>query len=52
VQLAVPDFKKSSFIRGLYMTGHWTTQGLGISGVVYVGYYIAKMVLRKEKSWN
>lgn len=51
-QLAVPDFKKSSFIQGLYLTGHWTTQGLGISGVVYVGYDIAKMILRKRKPAN
>ncbi len=48
-QLAVSDFKKPSFIHGLYMTGHWTTRGLGISGVVHVGYDTAKMILRKEK---
>ncbi len=48
-QLALPDFRKPSFIQGLYLTGHWTTRGLGISGVVHVGYDTAKMILRKEK---
>jgi phytoene dehydrogenase-like protein len=48
-QLAIPDFRKPSFIQGLYLTGHWTTRGLGISGVVHVGYDTAKMILRKEK---
>jgi phytoene dehydrogenase-like protein len=47
-QLAVPGFKKPDFIDRLYLTGHWTTQGLGVSGVTYVGYDTAKMLLRKE----
>jgi phytoene dehydrogenase-like protein len=46
-QLADPDFRKPSFVQGLYLTGHWTTIGLGIPGVVYVGSETAKMVLRK-----
>ena len=45
-QLADPDFKKPSFIRGLYLTGHWTTQGLGIPGVTYVGYDTAKCITK------
>jgi prolycopene isomerase len=49
-QLAIPDFRKPSFIRGLYLTGHWTTRGLGISGVVHVGYDTAKIIRRKEES--
>ena len=48
-QLADPDFRKPSFMKGLYLTGHWTTQGLGIPGVVYVGYDTAKKIKRKEK---
>ena len=48
-QLAKTDFRKPSFMKGLFLTGHWTTQGLGISGVVYVGQDTAKMLLRKEK---
>ena len=47
-QLAEPDLRKPSFIRGLYLTGHWITQGLGIPGVVYTGYETAKALLRKE----
>jgi phytoene dehydrogenase-like protein len=51
--LAVEGFKKYSPIQGLYTTGHWTTQGLGISGVAYVGQDTAKIILRKEKmSYN
>lgn len=49
-QLAVPDLRKPSFIQGLYLTGHWTTLGTGISGVVYVGCDTAKIILRKERS--
>lgn len=48
-QLALSDFNKPSFIQGLYLTGHWTTLGIGISGVVYIGYDTAKLILRKEK---
>lgn len=48
-QLAISDFRKPSFIQGLYLTGHWTTKGLGIPGVAYVGFDTAKMILRKEK---
>lgn len=46
-QLAIPDFRKPSFIQGLYLTGHWSTLGIGISGVVYVGHDTAKLILRK-----
>ncbi len=49
-QLALSDFKKPSFVKGLYLTGHWTTHGLGISGVVYVGHDIAQMILRKRRN--
>jgi phytoene dehydrogenase-like protein len=48
-QLAVPDLRKPSFIQGLYLAGHWTTLGVGISGTAYVGYDTAKIILRKEK---
>jgi len=49
-QLAITDFRKPSFVRNLYMTGHWTTKGFGIPGVIYVGEDTAKMILRKEKA--
>jgi phytoene dehydrogenase-like protein len=48
-QSAIPNLRKPSFIQGLYLTGNWTTQGVGISGVVYLGYDTAKMILKKEK---
>lgn len=48
-QIALTDFRKPSFIQNLYMTGHWTTKGFGIPGVMYVAYDTAKMLLRKEK---
>jgi phytoene dehydrogenase-like protein len=51
-QLADPELRKPSFIQGLYLTGHWTTQGLGIPGVVYVGYDTARLILRKERMWD
>jgi phytoene dehydrogenase-like protein len=48
-QLVEPEFRKPYFIRGLYLTGHWTTHGLGIPGVMYLGYDTAKMILRKNQ---
>ncbi len=49
-QLVLSGFKKPSFVDGLYLTGHWTTFGVGISGAAYVGYDTAKIILRKEKT--
>lgn len=48
-QFALSDFSKPSFIKNLYLTGHWTTFGVGISGVTYVGYNTAKLILRSRK---
>jgi phytoene dehydrogenase-like protein len=48
-QLAIPAFRKSTFVQGLYLTGHWTTQGIGIPGVVYVGQDTASAILKKLK---
>jgi phytoene dehydrogenase-like protein len=48
-QLADSDFKKPSFIQGLYLTGHWSTQGLGISGVIYLGFDTANLIIRKNR---
>lgn len=47
-QLADFDFRKPSFIKGLYLTGHWTTQGMGIPGVVYLGYDTANFLIEKD----
>jgi prolycopene isomerase len=51
-QFAVPHLRKPSFIQGLYLVGHWTTLGVGISGSAYVGQDTAKILLRKQKVWN
>lgn len=51
-QLAVPGLRKPSFIQGLYLTGHWITQGFGISGVVQTAYDTAKIFLRREKAMH
>lgn len=48
-QLALSEFRKPSFVGNFYLSGHWTTKGLGISGVSYVAKDTAKMILRKEK---
>lgn len=47
-QVAESDFRKPSFVQGLYLTGHWTTQGLGIPGVFYSAYDTSKFMLRKS----
>jgi len=49
-QFALSDLRKPPFIQDLYLAGHWTTLGVGISGVAYVGYDTAKLILRKEKT--
>ncbi|GAB4412726.1 MAG: NAD(P)/FAD-dependent oxidoreductase [Thermodesulfovibrionales bacterium] len=49
-QLEVPGLRKPPFIQGLYLTGHWTTVGIGISGVIYVSQDISKLVLKKERN--
>lgn len=46
-QLGDPDFRKPPFAEGLYLTGHWSTQGLGIPGVTYLGYDTAHVVMKK-----
>jgi len=51
-QLADPDLRKPSFVQGLYLAGHWTTQGMGIPGVSYLGYRTAKLILRKNAAYR
>lgn len=48
-QLFDPDFRLKSFIKGLYLTGHWTTRAHGIPGVAYLGYDTAKLILKSER---
>lgn len=51
-QFAIPDFSRPSFLQGMYLTGHWTTRGLGIPGVTYIAYDTARLILRKEKKMS
>ena len=44
-----PDFRQKSFIRGLYLTGHWTTQAYGIPSVAGLGYNVAKLIIKREQ---
>jgi prolycopene isomerase len=48
-QFAVSGFTQITFIKNLYLTGHWTTLAQGISGVSYLGRNTARMILNKEK---
>ncbi|HEY6011732.1 MAG TPA: NAD(P)/FAD-dependent oxidoreductase [Nitrospirota bacterium] len=50
MQFADPDFRKPSCVKGLFFTGHWATQGMGIPGVAYLGYDMANFILRKKRS--
>ena len=49
-QFADRDFKKPSFINGLYLTGHWTTYAQGIPGVAYLGYDTANQILGRKRT--
>lgn len=40
---------KVTFIKGLYLTGHWTSLASGLPGACYGGFDTAKRILRKEK---
>ncbi len=51
-QLALTDFRKPSFVQGLYLSGHWSTKGFGIPGVIYIGQDTAMMILRKHRHCN
>lgn len=48
-QLFTPELRQATAIKGLYLTGHWTTQTQGVPGVAYIGHETAKLILRKEK---
>lgn len=49
-QLAITDLKAPPFIHNLYLTGHWTTFGMGIPGVVYLGFNTAHFLIKKAKT--
>ncbi len=47
-QIANTDFRLSTIIKNLYSVGHWTTQGLGIPGVIYSAYDTAQRILKRK----
>lgn len=47
-QFAVPGFSQKTFIKNLYLTGHWTTLAQGIPGVVYLGRDTSRIILKRE----
>ena len=49
-QFAVPGFRKPTFVQNLYLTGHWTTFGVGISGVIYFAYDTAKTLMKRARN--
>lgn len=49
-QIIRSDFRKPSALANLYCTGHWTTFGVGVSGVAYTGFETANSVLKKYNS--
>ncbi|MFC1501051.1 phytoene desaturase family protein [Elusimicrobiota bacterium] len=48
-QLAVPGLSQITFVKNLYLTGHWSTLAQGVPGVVYMGRNTASIIKRKEK---
>lgn len=48
-QLFEPAFRQKTFIKGLYVTGHWTAQTHGIPGVAYLGYSTARLIMKHGK---
>ncbi len=47
-QTIITSLRRPPFIKGLCLTGHWTTIGTGISGTAYVGQETATNILRKK----
>lgn len=43
------ELHKPAFLKGLYLASHWSTQGIGIPGVMYIGRDIANFVTRRDK---
>ncbi len=41
-------FSRTTSIKGLYLTGHWTSTATGMPGVCYLGYDTASRILKKK----
>jgi phytoene dehydrogenase-like protein len=48
-QCVVLGLTQNTSVKGLYLTGHWTTQTLGVSGVAYMGRDTAQIIIRRHK---
>lgn len=48
-QVIVPGFRQPDFVKGLYLAGHWSTLGVGVSGAAYVGADTAGLILGKQR---
>lgn len=46
-QFFLSGLSQKTFIKNLYLVGHWTTLALGIPGVVNIGQSTARMILAK-----
>ncbi len=44
-----PVFNRTTDIRGLYLTGHWTSIAFGMPGTCYGGHDTARRILRRER---
>jgi phytoene dehydrogenase-like protein len=44
-----PLLSRTTFMPGLYMTGHWTSAAYGMPGACYSGYDTMRRILKKEK---
>ncbi len=42
-----PELRKPPRLRNLYHVGHWTTFGVGVSGVAYVGFDTANSLIKR-----
>jgi prolycopene isomerase len=47
-QFIVTGLTQKTHIENLYLTGHWTTQTLGVCGVAYMGRDTAKMIIGRK----
>ena len=46
-QIICTDFRQPSMLKNLYFVGHWTTFGVGVSGVAYVGFETANTLIKR-----
>jgi phytoene dehydrogenase-like protein len=44
-----PLFKRTTFLEGFYLTGHWTSIATGMPGVCYLAHDTASRIIKKER---